>query len=120
MLLPAKYGLRVLSIRSWVSPLFYFILFSHDCVGPGNPGDQDPSKYNSCLNHTNIDECCSRYRVSPDVLPKRPPSDSLARPMAFLDDLAANASAHNMKIVIYSGNDDSLVPHRGSEGLLIH
>ena len=38
------------------------------------------------------------------------------RPMAFLDDLAANASAHNVAVVLYSGNDDSLVAHRGTEG----
>lgn len=37
------------------------------------------------------------------------------RPMAFLTDLATNATAHNMEIVIYSGNDDSLVPHFGSQ-----
>ncbi|KAF8550322.1 alpha beta-hydrolase [Imleria badia] len=37
------------------------------------------------------------------------------RPMAFLTDLATNATAHCMKIVIYSGNDDSLVPHLGSQ-----
>lgn len=35
--------------------------------------------------------------------------------MAFLTDLATNATAHGMKIVIYSGNDDSLVPHFGSQ-----
>lgn len=39
------------------------------------------------------------------------------RPMAFLNELAANASAQSVKIVIYSGNDDSLVSHRGSEGM---
>jgi hypothetical protein len=37
-------------------------------------------------------------------------------PVAFLDDLAKNASAHNISVVIYSGNDDSLVPHWSSEG----
>jgi carboxypeptidase D len=36
--------------------------------------------------------------------------------MAFLTDLATNATEHNIPIVIYSGNDDSLVAHRGSEG----
>jgi len=35
--------------------------------------------------------------------------------MAFLTDLATNATKHNMTIIIYSGNDDSLVPHFGSQ-----
>ncbi|KAJ7840852.1 alpha/beta-hydrolase [Mycena olivaceomarginata] len=38
------------------------------------------------------------------------------RPMVFLSELAANASAHGVGIVFYSGNDDSLVAHRGTEG----
>jgi hypothetical protein len=37
--------------------------------------------------------------------------------MAFLTELATNATKHNIPIVIYSGNDDALVAHRGSEGL---
>jgi carboxypeptidase D len=37
--------------------------------------------------------------------------------MAFLTELATNATKHNIPIVIYSGNDDAIVPHRGSEGL---
>jgi carboxypeptidase D len=41
--------------------------------------------------------------------------DPSVEPMAFLTDLATNATAHGMKIVIYSGNDDSLVPHFGSQ-----
>lgn len=36
-------------------------------------------------------------------------------PMVFLDDLATNATNHNVSVVIFSGNKDSLVPHRGSE-----
>jgi hypothetical protein len=36
--------------------------------------------------------------------------------MAFLTDLATNATSHNMSIIIYSANDDALLPHRGSEG----
>ncbi|CDO69772.1 hypothetical protein BN946_scf184766.g17 [Trametes cinnabarina] len=43
------------------------------------------------------------------------PLTRLNRPMAFLDDLAANASAHNIHVVLYSGNDDSLLAHRGTE-----
>ncbi|KAJ7479835.1 alpha/beta-hydrolase [Mycena latifolia] len=37
-------------------------------------------------------------------------------PMVFLSDLATNASARGVGIVFYSGNDDSLVAHRGTEG----
>jgi carboxypeptidase D len=36
--------------------------------------------------------------------------------MVFLSELAANASARGVGIVFYSGNDDSLVAHRGTEG----
>ena len=36
--------------------------------------------------------------------------------MAFLDELATNMSTHGVPIVLYSGNDDSLVAHRGTEG----
>jgi carboxypeptidase D len=38
------------------------------------------------------------------------------RPGGFFSELAANASAHNVSMVIYSGNDDALVAHRGTEG----
>jgi hypothetical protein len=41
---------------------------------------------------------------------------NLYRPMKFFDQLAANASAHGIAVVIYSGNDDSLVSHWGSGG----
>jgi len=41
--------------------------------------------------------------------------DPSVEPMAFLDDLATNATNRGVAIVIYSGNDDSLVAHRGSE-----
>ena len=37
--------------------------------------------------------------------------------MAFLDELATNATHRNVSVLIYSGNDDSLVAHRGSEGV---
>ncbi|OBZ74243.1 Serine carboxypeptidase-like 21 [Grifola frondosa] len=43
-------------------------------------------------------------------------ADPSVEPMAFLTELASNASAHNISIVFYSGNDDSLVSHRGTEG----
>lgn len=36
--------------------------------------------------------------------------------MAFLTELAANASDKHVSIMLYSGNDDSLVAHRGTEG----
>ncbi len=39
------------------------------------------------------------------------------RPMTFLSELAANASERNVGVLIYSGNDDSLVSHRSSEGV---
>lgn len=35
--------------------------------------------------------------------------------MAFFSELAANASAHNVAIVLYSGNDDALVGHRSTQ-----
>lgn len=41
------------------------------------------------------------------------------RPMVFLDELAANATAHNVSIIVYSGNSDFLISHRGSEGVLV-
>lgn len=40
------------------------------------------------------------------------------RPQVFLNELAANASALGVGIVLYSGNDDSLVAHRGSEVII--
>ncbi|EJF59037.1 alpha/beta-hydrolase [Dichomitus squalens LYAD-421 SS1] len=41
--------------------------------------------------------------------------DPSVEPMAFLSDLASNASQHGISVVLYSGNDDSLVAHRGTE-----
>ncbi|KAJ7202078.1 alpha/beta-hydrolase [Mycena pura] len=41
--------------------------------------------------------------------------DPSPEPMTFLSDLATNASARGVGIVFYSGNDDSLVAHRGTE-----
>ncbi|KAE9404117.1 alpha/beta-hydrolase [Gymnopus androsaceus JB14] len=35
------------------------------------------------------------------------------RPMAFMTELATNASRNGVDIIIYEGNDDSLVAHRG-------
>nr|GAT56998.1 predicted protein [Mycena chlorophos] len=37
--------------------------------------------------------------------------------MNFLTELATNATSHNISIILYSGNDDSLIAHRGTEGL---
>ncbi|KAI0794497.1 alpha/beta-hydrolase [Fomes fomentarius] len=42
-------------------------------------------------------------------------NDPSVEPMAFLDELAANMSAHGVSIALYAGNDDSLVAHRGTE-----
>ncbi len=39
------------------------------------------------------------------------------RPTEFLDDLATNATARGVGVVIYSGNYDSLVAHLGSQGM---
>ena len=44
--------------------------------------------------------------------------DPSVEPVAFLSDLAANATARNVSIVFYSGNDDSLVQHRGTEVII--
>ncbi|KAN0088673.1 Alpha/Beta hydrolase fold [Tylopilus felleus] len=41
--------------------------------------------------------------------------DTSIVPMEFLTDLATNATAHNITIIIFSGNDDSLIPHFGSQ-----
>lgn len=41
--------------------------------------------------------------------------DPSLEPAVFLSELAANASTRGVGIVIYSGNDDSLVAHRGTE-----
>ncbi|KAJ6602734.1 Alpha/Beta hydrolase protein [Mycena vulgaris] len=42
-------------------------------------------------------------------------NDPSPEPMVFIPDLATNATARRVKIVFYSGNDDSLVAHRGTE-----
>ena len=36
-----------------------------------------------------------------------------------MDELAANATARNVSIIVYSGNGDLLVSHRSSEGVLV-
>ena len=35
--------------------------------------------------------------------------------MAFFTELATNMTANGVHVVFYSGNDDSLVAHRGTE-----
>jgi len=35
--------------------------------------------------------------------------------MMFLTDFATNATAHNVSVILYSGNDDTLIAHRGTE-----
>ncbi|KAJ7032821.1 alpha/beta-hydrolase [Mycena alexandri] len=44
--------------------------------------------------------------------------DPSPEPMVFLTELATNASARGVGIVFYSGNDDSLVAHRGTESVI--
>ncbi|KAI0349727.1 alpha/beta-hydrolase [Trametes cingulata] len=44
--------------------------------------------------------------------------DPSVEPIAFLSDLAANASAANVSIVFYSGNDDALLQHHGTEVII--
>ena len=51
-----------------------------------------------------------RYLIGVDT--HRSPS----RPIAFLSELATNTTAHNIGVVLYSGNNDALIPHRGTEG----
>ncbi|KDQ51766.1 hypothetical protein JAAARDRAFT_40793 [Jaapia argillacea MUCL 33604] len=41
--------------------------------------------------------------------------DPSLEPMAFLTELAMNASIRSVAMIFYSGNDDSLVAHRGTE-----
>ncbi|KAI0344379.1 alpha beta-hydrolase [Trametopsis cervina] len=41
--------------------------------------------------------------------------DTSPEPMTFLSALASNASSHGIKIVLYSGNDDAISPHFGTE-----
>ncbi|KAJ7108885.1 Alpha/Beta hydrolase protein [Mycena crocata] len=36
-------------------------------------------------------------------------------PMNFLTEFATNATAHGISVVLYSGNDDALIAHRGTE-----
>jgi carboxypeptidase D len=36
--------------------------------------------------------------------------------MAFMSELATNASKHGVQIIIYEANDDALVARRSSEG----
>lgn len=43
-----------------------------------------------------------------------------SRPMVFLTDLATNASSRDVGIVLYSGNDDALIAHRGTESWSFH
>ncbi|KAJ7210524.1 alpha beta-hydrolase [Mycena pura] len=42
--------------------------------------------------------------------------DDPSNPMNFLSELATNATAHNISVILFSGNDDALIAHRGTEG----
>ncbi|KAJ6574370.1 Alpha/Beta hydrolase protein [Mycena capillaripes] len=44
--------------------------------------------------------------------------DPSPAPMFFLTELATNASTRGVGIVFYSGNDDSSIPHRGTEAVI--
>ncbi|KAI8996599.1 alpha/beta-hydrolase [Trametes punicea] len=48
--------------------------------------------------------------------PESEGNDPSVEPMAFLTELATNATAKHVSVVLYSGNDDSLIAHRGTEG----
>ncbi|KAL4265511.1 Carboxypeptidase [Pleurotus pulmonarius] len=41
--------------------------------------------------------------------------DPSPEPMVFLTDLATNATAKNVSVILFSGNDDALVSHLGTE-----
>lgn len=41
--------------------------------------------------------------------------DPSLEPMVFFSELLANASQHGVEVILYSGNDDSLIPHRATE-----
>ncbi|KAJ3745335.1 alpha beta-hydrolase [Lentinula detonsa] len=43
-------------------------------------------------------------------------SNDPSKPMTFLTDLATNSTANGVGFVFFSGNDDSLIAHRGTEG----
>ncbi|OJT10631.1 Pheromone-processing carboxypeptidase KEX1 [Trametes pubescens] len=45
-------------------------------------------------------------------------SDPSVEPIAFMSELAANASARNISFVFYSGNDDARIAHRSTETLI--
>ncbi|KAI0738607.1 alpha/beta-hydrolase [Daedaleopsis nitida] len=42
-------------------------------------------------------------------------SDPSPEPMVFLSELAANASERGVRVILYSGNNDALIAHRGTE-----
>ncbi|KAF8216863.1 Alpha/Beta hydrolase protein [Mycena galopus ATCC 62051] len=42
-------------------------------------------------------------------------NDPSPPPMNFLSEFATNMTAHNIAVILYSGNDDSLIQHRGTE-----
>ncbi|TFK31891.1 alpha/beta-hydrolase [Crucibulum laeve] len=55
------------------------------------------------------------FVFGPDPKGSRPGGDPSPEPMVFLTELATNATAQGVGIILYSGNDDSLVAHRGTE-----
>ncbi|KAI0695231.1 Alpha/Beta hydrolase protein [Cytidiella melzeri] len=49
------------------------------------------------------------------ILDPNPLGDPSVEPVAFFDELASNASAHGVQVIIYAGNDDTIVPPLSSE-----
>lgn len=45
---------------------------------------------------------------------------TVSRSINIFNDLAANATKKGVGIMLFSGNDDSLIPHRGTERKLIN
>jgi hypothetical protein len=42
------------------------------------------------------------------------------RPINWFTEFATNATARNVGVVLYSGNNDALIAHRGTESLYLY
>jgi hypothetical protein len=92
-------------------------LANHWRLSGGYSSNDDPSTCRSPC-HLSTDGASSFRRCRVRIVKKCESSRQLTyqnRSMTFFDELAINMSAHAIPIVIYVGNDDSLVPHRSSE-----